>query len=130
MPKNISPHVSIYKFPITAVSSIATRISGFYMTGLYVVSGTAYLFGIDPFKRYDELSNLNKTIANYSIITPSVYHSFGGIRHFIWDKYPSLLNNAQVGRSSFFIFGATAVCSFLIENRLKKWINKLFIRYI
>ena len=120
MQKNISPHVSIYKFPITAVSSIATRISGFYMSGLYVVGGTAYLFGVDPLKKYNELSNFSKTIAKYSIITPSVYHSFGGIRHFIWDKYPSLLNNAQVGRSSFFIFGATALCSFLIENRLKK----------
>ena len=120
MPKNISPHVAIYKFPITAVSSIATRISGFYMSGLYVAGGTACLFGINPIEKYNKTEGFAKTIANYAIITPSIYHSFGGIRHFIWDKYPQLLTNAQVARSSYFIFGATAISSFLLEKCLKK----------
>ena len=120
MKKSISPHVSIYKFPITAISSIATRLSGLYLTGIYITAGTACLFGVDPIKKYNETEGFHKTFINYSIIVPSVYHSFGGIRHFIWDKYPKLLTNSQVGKSSYIIFGATAVTSFLFENYIKK----------
>ena len=32
----ISPHVNIYKFPITAISSITNRISGLYLTGVFI----------------------------------------------------------------------------------------------
>ena len=43
MTKNVSPHVSIYKFPITAISSIATRLSGLYLSGLFVGCGIVLL---------------------------------------------------------------------------------------
>ena len=36
MKKIISPHVNIYKFPITAVSSITNRLTGLALTGLFI----------------------------------------------------------------------------------------------
>lgn len=106
MKKVISPHVNIYKFPITAISSIATRITGLYMSGVFVVGGTYLLSGNkELIHKYEKMDNFYKKILHSSIIIPSTYHTLGGIRHFIWDKYPSLLKNNKVARSSYLIFG-------------------------
>ena len=34
--KKISPHVEIYKFPITAISSITNRVTGLALTGYFL----------------------------------------------------------------------------------------------
>ena len=104
MKKIISPHVNIYKFPITAVSSITNRLTGLALTGLFIGTGISNIFNLDLIKKYDKLENNYKKVINYSVIFPATYHTFGGIRHFIWDKYPQLLNNKQVQKSSFFEF--------------------------
>ena len=116
--RNISPHVNIYKFPITALSSIATRLSGLYLSGAYVGFGIGTLCGVNFVEKYKELENYKKRFINYTIITPSVYHTLGGIRHFIWDKYPSLLTNNKVAKSSYILFGATLGTSIMVENYL------------
>jgi len=116
--RNISPHVNIYKFPITAITSIGTRLSGLYLSGAYVSFGIGTLCGINFFEKYKELENYKRRIINYTFITPSVYHTFGGMRHFIWDKYPSLLTNNKVTRSSYMLFGATLGTSIMVENYL------------
>ena len=41
-----------------------------------------------------------------------------GLRHLIWDRNPLLLNNIAVSKSSYILFGATAVTSVLIESLL------------
>jgi len=124
MNKNISPHVSIYKFPITAVSSIATRLSGLYLSGAFIGLGLIKIANKEDFfyNKYNSLESKYKTIINYSIITPLTYHTYGGVRHFIWDKYPKLLNNKAVTRSSYLLFGITGVSSILFENIVKKHI--------
>ena len=119
MGKNLSPHVTIYKFPITAISSIATRISGLYLSGLFIGGGIVKL--VDKEKEvteiYKNIPDIPKKLFHYSIIAPITYHSYGGIRHFIWDKYPNqLLKNHLVRKSSYFLFGATALSSLAIEN--------------
>ena len=37
--RKISPHVQIYKFPITAISSITNRVTGLALTGYYLGFG-------------------------------------------------------------------------------------------
>lgn len=124
MNKNISPHVSIYKFPITALSSIATRVSGLYLSGAFIGVGLIKITDKEDFfyDKYNSFENKYKSIINYSIIIPVTYHTYGGIRHFIWDRYPRFLNNRAVTRSSFFLFGITGVSSILFENVVKKYI--------
>ena len=117
MKNRISPHVNIYKFPITAISSISTRLTGLYLTGLFVSGGIYCLQNNKNLEeKYKSLSTNNKRIINMSIIIPSTYHTFGGIRHFIWDKYPQLLNNKSVARSSYLLFGISTLSSILIEK--------------
>tara|TARA_E500000178_G_scaffold55869_1_gene52195 strand:+ start:928 stop:1314 length:387 start_codon:yes stop_codon:yes gene_type:complete len=127
--KNISPHVNIYKFPITAISSIMNRVTGLGITGIYVVSGTMLLFNKNPVTYYEKLHNYPKTAINYGVIFPTFYHTFGGIRHFIWDKYPHLLSNVKVTQSSIGIIGLSIASSFIyekyiIKNNLKNILEK------
>ncbi len=121
MTKHISPHVSIYKFPVTAISSISTRLTGLYMSGLFIGGGLYNLyFKEDIFEKYNSLDSKYKKILNYSLIIPSTYHTLGGLRHFIWDKYPSLLTNKSVLKSSYLLFGLSIGSSFLIEQKIFK----------
>ena len=127
--KNISPHVNIYKFPITAISSIMNRVTGLGITGIYVASGTMLLFNKNPVTYYEKLHNYPKTAINYGVIFPTFYHTFGGIRHFIWDKYPHLLSNIKVTQSSIGIIGLSIASSFIyekyiIKNNLKNILEK------
>jgi len=128
----VSPHVSIYKFPITAISSITNRITGVFLSGLYIGSGIAVLTDqdkkvIECYKHIDSIKcpyNIGPSnIINYCIIFPTVYHVMGGIRHLMWDKYPNLLTNTKVHKSSILLFATTGVGSVFIENYLRKKVN-------
>jgi len=118
MNRKISPHVNIYKFPITAISSISTRLSGLYLTGVFVGSGIYQLSGKDfhLHQKYNQLENYKKKILNYSLILPTTYHTLGGIRHFIWDKYPKYLTNTKVAKSSYFIIGLSLATTPIIDK--------------
>ena len=119
MKNNISPHVNIYKFPLTAVSSITNRLTGLYLTGIFVGSGL-YSLRTDQsiYKKYTDLDKNIKTSVHYSILFPINYHTLGGLRHFIWDKYPALLENQSVRKSSLLLFGTSFAFSFLQEKIL------------
>lgn len=114
--KNISPHVNIYKFPLTAISSITNRITGLGLTGIFLLGGSFSLLNIDLNEKYKKLDPFYKSLVNYSIIFPTSYHTYGGIRHFLWDKYPSLLTNNKVAKSSYLLFGLSIGTTYLIEN--------------
>lgn len=123
MSKKLSPHVTIYKFPITAISSIATRLSGVYLSGLFIGGGIIKLVNKEKeiLNIYNDLSNVPKKIFHYSVIAPITYHTYGGLRHFVWDKFPKqLLNNKLVAKSSYFLFGATAISTLAIETLITK----------
>tara|TARA_B100000035_G_scaffold203371_1_gene173984 strand:- start:2371 stop:2742 length:372 start_codon:yes stop_codon:yes gene_type:complete len=122
MSKKISPHVQIYKFPITAISSITTRLTGLYLTGLFVAGGISKINNYDKvvIDKYNNLNSKFKTVINYSIIFPLTYHTYGGLRHFLWDKFPNLLTNKSVVKSSYLLFGLTGVSSILAEKIINK----------
>ena len=71
-------------------------------------------------EKYNNLNQTYKSIFNYTIIFPVTYHTYGGIRHFIWDKYPKLLTNNSVTKSSVLLFGLSGISSILFENIIKK----------
>ena len=47
-----------------------------------------------------------------------LYHTLGGIRHFVWDAYPHLLTNMKVTRVSYGMLGASVIGTIVLE----KWI--------
>ena len=67
--KNVSPHVQIYKFPLTAITSITNRITGLGITGMYIGLGTSYLFNQNLLDYYDKTNQRNSVI--------EIYYSYG-----------------------------------------------------
>ena len=118
--KNISPHVQIYKFPLTALSSITNRITGLGISGMYIGLGTSYLFNQNLLEYYDKANQPVKTTVNYTILFPNIYHTCGGIRHFIWDKYPQFITKQLVHRSSLALFGVSILSTILSEKFILK----------
>ena len=118
--KRVSPHVTIYKFPTTAISSIGNRITGLGLSGGFVGLGIGLLFGLSPENTYNNASPLTKHVINYSVLFPTTYHTFGGIRHILWDKYPQLLTNNQVKKSSIALIGISALSTVIAEQLLIK----------
>lgn len=116
--RKISPHVDIYKFPVTALSSITNRITGLALTGYFLGAG---FYCLCPYKdqineKYNSLDWKVKKLINYGYVFPLTYHTFGGVRHLIWDKYPQLLKNQAVAKSSFILIGSSLVTTILSEH--------------
>eukprot|EP00568_Trieres_chinensis_P010593 CAMPEP_0183310154 /NCGR_PEP_ID=MMETSP0160_2-20130417/29497_1 /TAXON_ID=2839 ORGANISM="Odontella Sinensis, Strain Grunow 1884" /NCGR_SAMPLE_ID=MMETSP0160_2 /ASSEMBLY_ACC=CAM_ASM_000250 /LENGTH=145 /DNA_ID=CAMNT_0025474327 /DNA_START=165 /DNA_END=602 /DNA_ORIENTATION=+ len=110
----VSPHVTIYAFPITALSSITNRVTGvalsFGAAGLGLVevlggNGAALALMQD----IGSMGPAVSSVAKFSVAYPCVYHYLGGIRHMIWDKYPDLLTNAEVEKHSWALVGGSLV---------------------
>ena len=120
MKKKLSPHLNVYKFPITAVSSITTRLTGLGLTGLFIISGMVCYTNIDYKHHYNKLNSHTKFIINNSIIFSCTYHTFGGIRHFIWDKYPNLLTNKSVTKGSYLLIGSSLLTTIVLDNYYNK----------
>ena len=116
--KNISPHVQIYKFPLTAISSITNRITGLGLTGMYIGLGTSCLLNQNQtlIDKYDKSNQIIKTGINYIILFPNIYHTYGGLRHFIWDKYPQYITNKLAHKSSIALFSISILSTILSER--------------
>ena len=123
----ISPHLSVYKFPVTAISSITNRVSGMYIT-LFGLSCTFICFANEDNKNkfynfYYNLNDYQKTFLNSLILYPFGYHFSGGLRHLIWDSFPHLLTNSRVASSSKFLIFASIIPTLLLENKLRTKFN-------
>ena len=121
--KNLSPHLSIYKFPLTAISSITNRVSGMYIT-LISFGSCSFCFSNENnknkfYKFYNNLNNYQRTSLNCITLYPFGYHFSGGLRHLLWDSFPHLLTNSRVTSSSKFLFVASIIPTLLLENKLK-----------
>ncbi len=105
----LSPHVQIYKFPMTATTSILNRITGLALSGMFLAgSAVPYIYD-DIHPLYQSLSPKTKQGLHGLLTFPIVYHTFGGIRHFLWDAYPHLLTNAKATKSSYVLIGSSIV---------------------
>ena len=128
MKPQISPHVSIYKFPLTALSSITNRITGIVLSGGFIVIGISSFFPKQQamiLKKYDTTHILRWEPI---LFFPIIFHTLGGIRHFLWDYKPQLLSNTKVTKSSYILFGTTGVFSIILGliNNNSYYQNTLF----
>ena len=120
--KIISPNIFIYKFPLTAISSITNRVAGMYMTGTFFLFSTLNFTNENTknkiYSIYNNLSYNQKKITNNIFLYPFGYHFTGALRHYIWDLYPKFLNNQSVAKSSKFIFFAAIIPTYFLEKNL------------
>ena len=122
----VSPHVTIYAFPICAISSIATRVTGCMLSFGSAGLGAVELMGGNG-AAYELLSNLGTVgggscatlaalgsvgiivpaVAKFSVAFPLAYHYLGGLRHFVWDNSPKMLENVGVEKASYALIGTS-----------------------
>lgn len=127
MKRNISPSISIYKFPPTAISSITNRVSGMYMTLSFMsicflstaFSGVQY----EITNKYNKLNENSKKFLNICLLYPMGYHFMGGIRHFIWDAFPGYLTKSLTLKSSKILFVSSIIPTVLLEKKLSEKFN-------
>lgn len=112
----VSPHLTIYSFPIGALSSITNRV-----TGCTLSFGAAGLGAIELIGGSGSSLALMETIgssgvaissvAKFAVAFPVVYHYFGALRHFAWDYVPDYLTNVDVEKSSYVLIGSSVLVS-------------------
>jgi succinate dehydrogenase / fumarate reductase cytochrome b subunit len=113
----LSPHIGIYRWPVTMAASIMNRATGVALsigTLLLVWWLVAAASGPAPFALVQEFLHSPLGLLLLLGWTASLfYHLFGGIRHLAWDMG---LGFAKPGLNmiSWLVFGATGVATFLV----------------
>lgn len=85
----LSPHLQIYKMPVSMVMSIVHRITGgaLYL-GTLIVAAVLVAAATGP-EAYDKVTALLGTwpglVVLFGYTWALLHHLVGGIRHFIWD---------------------------------------------
>jgi len=105
----VSPHVEIYDFPVAAISSIATRVTGGGLAvGFYGASAYA-LFGGDVPALLDAWKAAAPAVvlagSKFVVGFPLAYHWLAGVRHIYIDRNPGGLNNDSIEMSSRIVLG-------------------------
>lgn len=110
----LSPHLSIYRFRYTLTSSIANRLTGLALSGVFVLfvwwlaavahGGSSYEHvyraGAHPLGR----------VVLALILIALVYHTLAGVRHLVWDMGYAL-ERAQSRSSAWLLALATLAVS-------------------
>ena len=113
----ISPHVTVYAFPIAAISSITNRVTGVALSFGAAGLGAAELLGgsgtsLHLMEMIGGYSPLVAAGAKFCVAFPCTYHYLGAMRHMAWDYKPELLSsNKEVEMSSYALFGGSLVIS-------------------
>ena len=113
----LSPHLSVYKFKYTLVTSILHRLSGLGLSlGLLLLVYwlTAVAAGAHAQARALKLLSLPPMRIGYALLIGAYcYHLAAGIRHLIWDSGRGL-ERAQAQRSAWLVALASIVLALLI----------------
>lgn len=105
-----SPHMQIYRWPITMAMSIAHRITGvaLYVGTIFLAAWLVALAYSPPafnlLASYSQNIFVRGFLFLYSLAL--VHHMVGGIRHLIWDSKPNLLEKhlaTKVARATIYI---------------------------
>lgn len=110
----LSPHISIYRWPITMVLSILHRATGIAMTAGFIVF-VAWLFdaasGPDAYAVFQ--GAMGSLIGKLLLIGWSFaffYHLCNGVRHLVWDSGRGF-EIVQANRSSWIVLASAALLS-------------------
>ncbi|MDO5646728.1 succinate dehydrogenase, cytochrome b556 subunit [Paracoccus sp. (in: a-proteobacteria)] len=109
----LSPHLQVYRLPITAITSILVRITGHALVAgvlLLVWWLTAAVTGAQSFARADWVV---RSFLGFLIFVPSVwalwFHALGGIRHLFYDAGMGMTIDESNKSSWAMIIGSVAL---------------------
>lgn len=111
----LSPHLGIYRWPVSMVLSILHRISGLALSaGLLVFVGWLAAIAFDP-ERYDSLQQFLQGAVGQLLLfgwcLAFFFHLASGVRHLIWDT-GRLFEKKQIHASAWFVIVATLLMTF------------------
>ncbi|PRP89571.1 hypothetical protein PROFUN_00835 [Planoprotostelium fungivorum] len=116
----VSPHVSIYKFPAPALSSIANRATSAALT-----AGLAGASAIVLLKSPADLTIFLESIKSHgallpvvkgTVAFPFVYHTLAAIRHLYWDYTSKGLDLVSVQKSSIALGASSGVIAVALAD--------------
>lgn len=113
----VSPHVTIYSFPIAALTSITNRFTGMALSvGAFGIASIELLNGSGSAMMLMQDINASTGavvggVAKFTVAFPLVYHYLGGVRHLAWDNYPDMLTNVDVTKASYALVGGSVLLS-------------------
>ena len=109
----VSPHVTIYSFPVAALSSITNRVTGVTLSFGALGLAAAEMTGPGSAAALMETIGSSGPLVAYSaklaVAFPCTYHYLGAIRHLLWDRTPEMLTSMDVEKSSYALAGASVV---------------------
>jgi succinate dehydrogenase / fumarate reductase cytochrome b subunit len=108
----LSPHISIYRWPVTMVTSILHRATGVAMAvGFLVLVGWLFDAASGP-EVYDKFVGVMDTTIGCILLVgwsfAFFYHLSNGIRHLVWDTGRGL-EKEQATASAWFVIAASIV---------------------
>lgn len=113
----LSPHLSVYKFKYTLVTSILNRLTGLALSlGLLVLVYwlSALAGGARAYQQaLPLLSHAVAKVLYAAMLVAFCYHLAGGIRHLVWDTGRGM-EKRQAYLSSWLIGAATAILALLL----------------
>ncbi|HYL71753.1 MAG TPA: succinate dehydrogenase, cytochrome b556 subunit [Candidatus Dormibacteraeota bacterium] len=113
----ISPHLTVYKFKYTLMTSILNRLTGLGLSAgllLLVYWLVAIGSGAHAYARAARVLSAPLTKVVYlGFIVAFAYHLSAGLRHLVWDTGRGL-ERAQSQRSAWLIAAASAALTALI----------------
>eukprot|EP01089_Gocevia_fonbrunei_P000835 TRINITY_DN1081_c0_g1_i5.p1 TRINITY_DN1081_c0_g1~~TRINITY_DN1081_c0_g1_i5.p1 ORF type:complete len:189 (+),score=39.01 TRINITY_DN1081_c0_g1_i5:44-610(+) len=108
----ISPHVTIYKFPLPAITSIATRVTGVVLTAGVLGVGVGAAVGCDviaAIEAFKATCPILVPVTKFAIVAPFAYHFISGVRHLYWDTTAQGITVKAVTQTSYLVLAATAL---------------------
>jgi succinate dehydrogenase / fumarate reductase cytochrome b subunit len=116
-PRPLSPHLSVYKFKYTLMTSILNRFTGVGLSVgllLLVYWLVAVASGAHAQARAARLLSLPLMKLVYAaLIIAFCYHLSAGIRHLVWDTGRGL-ERAQAQRSAWLVVGVSLALMLLV----------------
>lgn len=102
----LSPHLSIYRWPITMTMSILHRATGLALTVGFIVL-TAWLFAVaSGAEAYSVFTSYMDTVAGKIMLVgwsfTFFFHLSNGVRHFVWD-FGRGFERPQANASAWFV---------------------------
>jgi succinate dehydrogenase (ubiquinone) cytochrome b560 subunit len=107
----VSPHVTVFKFPMVALTSITNRVTGTLLSFGCFGLGAAELMGSgNALALMQTMGSQGLVLAaatKFAVAFTASYHYGAGVRHFLWDYKPDLVNNEAAEKSSWQLVGAS-----------------------
>ena len=112
----VSPHLTIYRLPLIAWSSVTVRITGVIGSAMvFGIAGATILGGGDFVSDIVQMgvaaNPMVVPVAKFAIAWPLTYHWLGNMRHMFWDLTAKGFNNITMLHTSYGIVAATTAIS-------------------